>query len=162
MTPFADHFPNAINIFNDELPNRTYFDLESVLDKYDYLDKSKCGELFAKWKRALENVQQDLGRYESQIIGHASFSEKYERLFLKPKQATTQQQSISPHGRCYDKSGHWQQPKQNQYLVAYFCYRQTGDATFTFNLLCKESNWKLLQSFAQLLYKTHEIEKQLF
>jgi hypothetical protein len=80
---FAHYFPSSINFFNDQLPTTAYFDLEPILDKYDFLNKTKSGKVLKEWKAALEAVQKELRGMEATMMTDARLNKKFEKLFLK-------------------------------------------------------------------------------
>jgi hypothetical protein len=57
---FATYFTKEMNLFNDELPESEYFDLEVILDKYDYLNKTKSHRVLTQWSEALEAIKLEL------------------------------------------------------------------------------------------------------
>jgi hypothetical protein len=146
ITSFASYFPKDINFFNDQLPTLEYFDLRNILEKYDYLDKSKSMNILVKWKKALEDVQQALGQYEIQILGIRQLNEKIENMFFKQFNSKTKKPTQTNMTDIHTRRRYQQQQGQGIH------FRQTGQATLTFSMPCKEENLPHLQTFASMLY----------
>jgi len=81
LKPLAPFWKNITNIFNDRLPDKKYFDLSNILLKYELLDVSKCGHLFAQWKEALEEIQVSFGSVEQTINTQLELSSKVGKMF---------------------------------------------------------------------------------
>lgn len=81
LQSLASCFPKAINLFNDQLPTTSYFDLSPVIDKLKMLDQSAAGRIIGMWKKALEDVREKLGSLENQILTVFKTEEKVKELF---------------------------------------------------------------------------------
>lgn len=79
-TDFSPYFRD-INIFNDQLPSKNYFDLKGVIEKYNLLDSEKSKTILVKWKEALEKIQVDLGKIEERMKEELDLSEKIYSFF---------------------------------------------------------------------------------
>jgi len=59
---------NGTNLFNDPLPQISYFNLSSSLEKYTYLERRRAATLLVKWADALEQV----GSYVQSLIDYVN------------------------------------------------------------------------------------------
>lgn len=139
------HFPKEINFFNDALPDTAYFDLSYVIDKYDYLDKSKSVSLLSSWKKALEDVQTYLGNLERKALDLLSLTQQVEEIFF-PKQ---NQSKVGPK---VEKKNIRDDRSQ---------FRQKGNrnVSLTFSFPCATSNLDDLKMAAKLLYNNYTLER---
>ena len=70
---YIELFKQVKNIFNDALPTTHYFDLSSVLKKYDLLDAKASQEVYISWKTVLmtilEKMKMKYNIHRSDIYG---------------------------------------------------------------------------------------------
>lgn len=132
VEPFDRFFEKNINFFNDTLPVASYFDLSSIIEKYDYLDKVKAGSLLNSWKKALEETQVYLGSLESKILDSLRLSKQAEEIFQEQQE---------------------QQWNARDFQQIYF--QAKGSSSFSFYFKCEESNLENLKIASLLLHNNY-------
>jgi len=88
---FGFLFEPEINVFNDNLPSSTYFDLDHVINKYEMLNPTKSEKIILKWKEALQSALKMLRGTESSILEALEISNKLYQLFPSVTDSISQQ-----------------------------------------------------------------------
>ncbi len=78
-------FKDVLNLFNDPLPTKEWFDLKSVLSKYELLREVDVTiNSLTSWKVALENIHVLFGSYHKQVLELQEVPELIQNLFQWP------------------------------------------------------------------------------